>query len=62
MIRLDHLLWAAPDLDQGALTIERLTGVAPARGSRTAKDVTPSASPTHRGVPLSIDGIQGTRY
>ena len=32
MIRLDHILWAAPDLDDGAKTIERLTGVAPARG------------------------------
>ena len=32
MIRLDHILWAAPDLDEGAKTIERLTGVTPARG------------------------------
>ena len=32
MIQLDHILWAAPDLDDGALTIERLTGVTPARG------------------------------
>ena len=32
MIRLDHLLWAAPDLDDGARTIERLTGVTPVRG------------------------------
>jgi hypothetical protein len=32
VIRLDHLLWAAPDLDQGAGMIERLTGVVPARG------------------------------
>ena len=32
MIRLDHILWAAPDLDDGAKTIERLTGVTPARG------------------------------
>ena len=32
MIQLDHILWAAPDLDDGAKTIERLTGVTPARG------------------------------
>ena len=32
MIRLDHILWAAPDLDEGTKTIERLTGVTPARG------------------------------
>jgi hypothetical protein len=32
VIRLDHILWAAPDLDDGANTIERLTGVTPARG------------------------------
>jgi Glyoxalase-like domain len=32
VIRLDHILWAAPDLDEGAKTIERLTGVTPARG------------------------------
>ena len=32
MIRLDHILWAAPDLDEGERIFERLTGVAPARG------------------------------
>jgi Glyoxalase-like domain len=32
VIRLDHILWAAPDLDEGTKTIERLTGVTPARG------------------------------
>jgi len=32
VIRLDHLLWAAPDLEEGAKTIARLTGVTPARG------------------------------
>lgn len=32
MIQLDHVLWAAPDLDEGAKTIERLTGVTPAGG------------------------------
>lgn len=32
MIRLDHILWSAPDLDDGARTIELLTGVKPARG------------------------------
>jgi len=32
MIRLDHILWAAPDLDEGERLFERLTGVAPARG------------------------------
>ena len=32
MIRLDHILWAAPDLDEGAKIIERLTGVTPACG------------------------------
>ena len=31
-IELDHILWAAPDLDAGAALIGRLTGVAPARG------------------------------
>jgi hypothetical protein len=30
--RLDHILWAAPDLDEGERLFERLTGVAPARG------------------------------
>jgi len=32
VIRLDHILWAAPDLDEGERLFERLTGVAPARG------------------------------
>lgn len=32
MIRLDHLLWAAPDLDAGAKIIADLTGVTPQRG------------------------------
>lgn len=32
MIELDHLLWAAPDLDEGARLFEALTGVASARG------------------------------
>jgi hypothetical protein len=32
VIRLDHILWAAPDLEDGAKTIERMTGVTPARG------------------------------
>lgn len=32
MIELDHILWAAPDLGGGEKTIEKLTGVAPARG------------------------------
>jgi hypothetical protein len=31
-VELDHILWAAPDLDQGSAVIEALTGVAPARG------------------------------
>ncbi len=32
MIELDHLLWAAPDLDDGTAAIAALTGVTPARG------------------------------
>jgi hypothetical protein len=32
MVELDHILWAAPDLDQGSHLFEALTGVAPARG------------------------------
>jgi hypothetical protein len=32
MIGLDHILWAAPDLGAGEKIIEKLTGVAPARG------------------------------
>jgi hypothetical protein len=32
LIRLDHILWAAPDLDAGTATIERLTGGTPLRG------------------------------
>lgn len=32
MTRLDHILWAAPDLDEGERLFKRLTGVAPARG------------------------------
>ena len=32
MVALDHILWAAPDLDQGMSLFEKLTGVAPARG------------------------------
>jgi hypothetical protein len=32
VIQLDHILWAAPDLDEGERLFERLTGVAPARG------------------------------
>ena len=32
MIELDHLLWAAPDLDGGTAALAALTGVTPARG------------------------------
>ncbi len=32
MIKLDHLLWAAPDLDAGSELIARLTGITPLRG------------------------------
>lgn len=32
MIRLDHILWAAPNLDAGTALIETLTGVTPLRG------------------------------
>ena len=32
MIRLDHILWAAPDLEEGERLFERLTGVTAARG------------------------------
>jgi hypothetical protein len=32
MVELDHILWAAPDLDEGTRLFEDLTGVAPARG------------------------------
>ena len=32
MTVLDHILWAAPDLGAGEKIIEKLTGVAPARG------------------------------
>lgn len=32
MVELDHLLWAAPDLDAGLAAVAALTGVAPARG------------------------------
>ena len=32
MIEIDHLLWAAPDLDAGTAAIAALTGVAPAPG------------------------------
>ena len=32
MIRIDHILWAAPDLDEGERLFERLTGVTPAHG------------------------------
>lgn len=32
MIELDHLLWAAPDLDAGTAAVSALTGVTPARG------------------------------
>jgi hypothetical protein len=32
MTRLDHILWASPDLDTGTNAIENLTGVAPQRG------------------------------
>jgi Glyoxalase-like domain len=32
LIGLDHILWAAPDLGAGEKIIEKLTGVAPARG------------------------------
>jgi hypothetical protein len=31
-MQLDHILWAAPDLDEGAAMIAALTGVTPARG------------------------------
>lgn len=31
-VELDHILWAAPDLDAGSALIGRLTGVEPARG------------------------------
>jgi hypothetical protein len=31
-VELDHILWAAPDLDKGSEAIEALTGVAPAPG------------------------------
>jgi len=32
MVQLDHILWAAPDLDEGVRRFEALTGVAPVRG------------------------------
>ena len=32
MLELDHILWAAPDLDEGSRLFESLTGLAPARG------------------------------
>ena len=32
MVDLDHILWAAPDLDDGVRLFTALTGVAPARG------------------------------
>lgn len=32
MNEADHILWACPDLDQGAATIAALTGVSPSRG------------------------------
>jgi hypothetical protein len=32
MTRLDHILWASPDLDAGTKTLARLTGVEPLRG------------------------------
>jgi hypothetical protein len=31
-VELDHILWAAPDLDAGSALIGRLTGIEPARG------------------------------
>jgi hypothetical protein len=31
-VTLDHILWAAPDLDAGAALMEQLVGVVPARG------------------------------
>lgn len=31
-VTLDHVLWAAPDLDAGAALMEQLVGVTPARG------------------------------
>ena len=35
-VELDHLLWAAPDLDAGSALIGQLTGVNPARGGSHA--------------------------
>jgi hypothetical protein len=32
MVELDHILWAAPDLDEGVRLFETLTGVTPVRG------------------------------
>jgi len=32
MVELDHVLWAAPDLDEGMRRFEALTGVEPVRG------------------------------
>ena len=35
-VQLDHILWAAPDLDAGSALIGQLTGVDPARGGSHA--------------------------
>ena len=32
MIRLDHILWAAPDFEEGERLFERLTRIWPTRG------------------------------
>ncbi len=32
MLKLDHTLWAAPDLTEGARLFEQLTGVTPVHG------------------------------
>lgn len=36
MVAIDHLLWAAPDLDPAARLFESVTGIAPARGGSHA--------------------------
>jgi Glyoxalase-like domain len=35
-VHLDHILWGAPDLDEGARFFERLSGIAPAPGGSHA--------------------------
>ncbi|HEX4767885.1 MAG TPA: VOC family protein [Lichenihabitans sp.] len=51
-VDLDHILWAAPDLDSGTALLARLTGVAPARGG----------SHTGLGTRNSLVGLAGAQY